>query len=34
VEFHIATAVGVMGLLAIVGVYFVWIRKVPTKKEE
>jgi len=34
VEFQLATVVGVMGLLAVVGVYFVWVRKPAPKKEE
>jgi hypothetical protein len=33
VELHLATLVGVMGVVTIVAVYFFWVRKLGQKKE-
>jgi hypothetical protein len=33
VQFSLATAVAVMGLLTVVAVYFLWVRKATEKKE-
>jgi hypothetical protein len=33
-QFQIATAVAVMGLITVVAVYFVWVRKLDKKEEQ
>ena len=33
-QFHLATAVAVMGFITVVAVYFVWVRKIDKKEEQ